>query len=266
MITSFNVFDYSFLNLYIKLLKGGKIKFYDLNIKSKLSEGDNTIQEIADFAKKLGYTGVVINEVFESVDKINELKEEIAKVETDIEIYPGVTIQAQNIKDLSELKNTISKVRDKVLIVTVAGGDYRVNRLACEDPRVDILTHPELDRIDGGLDEPSLKAAVVNNVIIEINFKEVLNSFRKPRSYLLNHIATNIKLCDHFRVPIVVSSSAKNIWDMRPPREMVALINSLGLDLGKAFAAVTSIPQTIIKNNKKTLDGTRITEGVEIVE
>lgn len=140
-----------------------------------------------------------------------------------------------------------------------------MNRLACEDSRVDILTHPEENRTDSGLDEPTMKAANVNNVSIEINFNEILNSFRKPRSYVLNHIATNIRLCDHYRIPMIISSGAKSIWDMRPPREMVSMANSLGLELGKAFAAVTSIPQQIIENNKKVLEGTKITEGVEEV-
>ena len=235
-------------------------------MNSHLSGGENTIQEIADFAKKLGYAGIIINDDFESLEKIEQLKEEISQVETDLEIYPGTTIRMENVKNISDFKNILSKVREKVLIVTVAGGDYRINRAACEDPRIDILTHPELGRTDSGLDEPILKSASVNNVVIEINFREILNSFRKPRSYILNHVAANIRLCDHFRIPMIISSDAKSAWELRPPREMVSMANSLGLDLGKAFAAVTSIPQGIIENNKKTLEGKKITEGVELVE
>ena len=52
---------------------------------------------------------------------------------------------------------------------------------------------------------------------------------------------------------MIISSDAKSIWDMRPPREMVSMAISLGLDLGRAFAAVTSIPQQIIENNKITI-------------
>jgi ribonuclease P/MRP protein subunit RPP1 len=208
----------------------------------------------------------VINDDFESVNKLEEIKKEIEQLDTDLEVYLGVTIDMENSKNISDLKNIISKVREKALIVTVAGGNYNINRTACEDSRVDVLTHPGLGRTEGGLDEPILKAANVNDVTIEINFREILNSFRKPRSYILNHIASNIRLCDHFRVQMVVSSSAKSIWEMRPPREMVSMANSLGLDLGKAFAAVTSLPQEIIEKNKKTLEGDRITKGVEIVE
>jgi ribonuclease P/MRP protein subunit RPP1 len=146
----------------------------------------------------------------------------------------------------------------------VSGSDYSVNRAACDDSRIDILMHPELGRPDSGLDEPSLEAATQNNVAIGISFREILFNFRKPRAYILNHIAKNLMLCDHFRTPFVVCSCAQSVWGMRNPREFVSLINVLGLDIGKAFASTTSTPQSIVEGNKKTLEGDKITEGVEV--
>lgn len=239
------------------------MKFYDLFIQSNLSGGENSIEEIARFTERLGYSGIAICDNYQGKEKIKELKEAIKNIETEIEIYPGVAIQA---KDVNELKEIISKVREKVLIVAVRGGDYSINRAACEDPRVDMIAHPELRRPDGGLDEPCLKSATANNVAIQIDFREILYSFRKPRSYILNHIARNVNLCNHFRTPVIVCSGAQSIWDMRSPRELVSIANVLGLELGKAFAAVTTVPLEIIEGNKKTLEGKKITEGVEIVE
>jgi len=239
------------------------MKFYDLHVKSNLSGGENTINELVKFAESLGYSGIVICERYQGMEKLNELKKIISDLETNIEVYSGVYIQAKNPNELREI---ISKVRNKVLIVTVSGGDYHINRDACDDSRVDVLTHPELGRYDSGLDQPCLEAAARNNVTIEINLREILYTFRKPRSYVFNHIIKNIRLCDHFKTPMIISSGAQSIWDMRAPREMVSMANVLGLDLGKAFAAVTSIPQQIIEENKKTLEGKRITEGVETVE
>jgi RNase P/RNase MRP subunit p30 len=53
---------------------------------------------------------------------------------------------------------------------------------------------------------------------------------------------------------------------MRNPREFVSILNIMGLDIGKSFASVTSIPQAIVEENTKTLEGNKITEGVEVVE
>lgn len=239
------------------------MKFYDLHLQSNLSEGENSIEEMVRIAEKLGYSGIAICDTYQGKEKIDELKKAIKEVETEIGVYLGVDIKA---KDVNELKEIISKVREKVLVVVVSGGNYNINRAACEDSRVDILAHPESGRIDSGLDQVCLEASARNNVRIQINFREILYSFRRPRSYILNHITKNIRLADHFRTPVIICSGAQSTWDMRSPRELVSIANVLGLDLGKAFQGVTSVPQQIIENNKKVLEGEKITEGVEIVE
>jgi RNase P/RNase MRP subunit p30 len=238
------------------------MKFYDLFVQSKLSGGENTVEQIADFAKKLGYSGVVICDNYQGLEKLNELKNEIERVK-DIEVYPGVNIIP---KDVNEMREIVNKVREKVHVVVVSGGDYSINRSACDDSRIDILMHPELSRPDSGLDEPCLEAATQNNIAIGISFREILYNFRKSRAYILNHIAKNLMLCNNFRTPAIICSCAQTTWSMRSPREFVSLMNVLGLDIVKAFASVTSIPQAIIDENKKTLEGTKITEGVEEVE
>jgi ribonuclease P/MRP protein subunit RPP1 len=239
------------------------MKFYDLFIQSNLSGGENTVEQLVEFAKKLGYSGIAICDNYQGLEKINELKNKISEIQSDIEVYPGVNIIA---KDVNEMKEIVSKVRENVHVVIVSGGDYSINRAACDDSRIDILMHPELGRPDSGLDEPSLEAAVHNNVAIGISFREILYNFRKPRAYILNHISRNLMLCEHFRTPTVICSCAQSTWGMRNPREFVSLLNVLGLDIGKAFASVTSIPQAIVEENKKTLEGEKITEGVEVVE
>ena len=238
------------------------MKFYDLLVQSNLSGGENTIEQLVEFAKKLGYSGIAICDNYQGLEKLNELKNKVSEIK-DLEVYCGVNIIA---KDVNEMKEIVNKVREKVDIVVVSGGDYSINRAACDDSRIDILMHPELERPDSGLDEPSLEAATQNNVAIGISFREILYNFRKPRAYILNHISRNLMLCNHFRTPIVICSCAQSTWGMRNPREFVSTLSALGLDIGKAFASVTSIPQAIVEGNKKTLEGEKITEGVEVVE
>jgi len=187
--------------------------------------------------------------------------EEISKIESAIEIYPGVKIYAETPE---ELRKIIERVREEVMIVMVAGGNYNVNRAACENPKVDILVHPELGRVDNGLDEVCLKEAAKNNVAIGVNFREILNRYRRPRSFLLDRISQNIRLSKELKVPVVICSGAKSIWDMRDPRKLVSIGNIFGLELERAFSCVSSIPQSIVENNQKRLKGEKITEGVEL--
>lgn len=239
------------------------MKFYDLFVQSNLSGGENTIEQLVEFAKKLGYSGIAVCDNYQGLEKLNELKNSINTLKSDIEVYSGVNIIA---KDVNEMKEIVNKVREKVDIVVVSGGDYSINRAVCDDSRIDILMHPELERPDSGLDEPCLETATQNNVAIGVSFREILYNFRKPRAYILNHISRNLMLCNHFRTPTVICSCAQSTWGMRNPREFVSLLNTLGFDIGRAFASITSIPQTIVEENKKTLEGSKITEGVEVVD
>jgi RNase P/RNase MRP subunit p30 len=216
--------------------------------------------QLLEFAKKLGFSGIAVCDNYQGLEKIKELRGEIDKIKTDLEVFIGVNIIAKNVNEMSEI---VGKVREKVDIVIVSGGDYSINRNACDDSRIDILMHPELERSDSGLDEPCLEAATLNNIAIGISLREILYNFRKPRSYILNHISRNLMLCDHFKTPFVFCSCAQGVWGMRSPRDIVSVASILGLDIGKAFACVTSIPQSIVEENKKTLMGTKITEGVE---
>ncbi len=233
------------------------MKFYDL----ELHTGDNTIQQLAEFAEKLEYSGIAVCNDFESLEKLEKIKKEIEDVKSNIKILLGVKIKAD---EPAELNKLISQVRNKVDILIVYGGKYNINRAACENPRVDILAHPEHGRYDNGLDVPCMRAAVTNNVAVQINFRNILHTFRRPRAHILSHIKKNIELCKGFNVPIILCSGAQNTWEMRDPREIISIANVLGMDLGKAFVSMSDVPRGIIDKNLKTLKGEAY-RGVEVV-
>src|SRR3989344_9383683 len=114
------------------------MRFVDLDIQSNLSSGTSSIEEIAKFAEQLGFSSIVICDVWQGMGKLRELKEKITEAQklVKVEILPGAKIQARNI---GELKRALEQVREQVVLVAVAGGDYEINRAACEDSRVDFL-------------------------------------------------------------------------------------------------------------------------------
>jgi ribonuclease P/MRP protein subunit RPP1 len=236
------------------------MKFYDIGIQTSLSGGESSLGQIIEFAEMFGFEGIVI---CDKPEVLNQLKEAIKVAEPKIKVYAGVRIEA---KDPQEMRNLVNKYREEAAVVIVVGGDYDINRAACENPKVDILSHPEKGRIDSGLDEASIKFAANNNVAIEINFGEILHAYRKSRSFVLSHIAKNVMLCNEFGAHLIVSSGAKSKWDMRDPRELVAVGTVLGMELNKAFDSMSTVPEQIIEKNKAKLEGKIITEGVEVVE
>ncbi len=237
------------------------MKFYDLHI----SAGSASAEEFAKMAEKLGWDGFALADRFESMDKLREFKSAVADAQknTKVEIFPAVEIQ---VGDPMELKRALEKVRELALVVIVLGGNYKVNRAACEDGRVDILAHPAFGRLDSGLDEACLQKAFENNVVVELNFREILNSFRRQRSQILQNAALNMKLCEALKVKTILCSGAANTWEMRDPRQLISMAENLGLELSKGFVAATETPQKIIEKNKAVFSGTRIGEGVELVK
>lgn len=227
--------------------------FYDLHVHTTLSIGESSVDEVVEFAKKLGFAGIGIAQYYPG--KL----EQLPKLD-GIDLVSVGVIKVDNPNELSEMAK---KLRNKVEIVMVHGGNYDINRAACENSLIDILAHPELGRKDSGLDHVCIKAAAENNVAIEINFREILESYKKNKIYVMSAVNKNIKLCKKYGVKMITTSSAITKWGMRSGRELAAVANVLGMDLGDAIKTTTTMPEEIIKINREKLAGKKI-EGVSI--
>src|SRR3989344_6525930 len=227
------------------------MNFYDLDVHTSLSIGENTLEERADMAKRLGLAGIGVVRYYAGGHA--------ALPEIDgIDIVNCLMIKAAR---TDELNSFVDKARPRADVLLVHGGNYDVNRAACENSAVDVLCHAELGRKDSGLDHVCVRAAHDNNVAIEVNFREVLESYKRNRIYVLSSLKKNIELCKKYDVKIVTTSSAVTKWGMRSGRELASIAHLLGLDLGKAIETTTTIPEQIIRENREKLAGKRY-EGV----
>jgi len=239
-------------------------QFYDLCVRSPFTGGQSSLAEIVKAGEKFGFSGICIVDGFRDLAGLGELKAAVEKAGagTKLDIALGAEIRVDSVQ---ELKKVVEQVRDRVEVLIVSGGDYNINRAACEDSRVDILLHPEAGRIDSGLDETCAEAAQKNSVAIGFSFKELLNSFRKQRAKILESIGTNAQLLDKTKGMGVAVSSASSVWEMREPRQLASVLTALGFELSSALRMVSENPVWILEKNRKVLAGKRITEGVEIV-
>ncbi len=197
---------------------------------------------------------------FEIVEeKIKKWKEE----KGNLSVFYGVEIFVEEPKDLRKI---INEIREKTLLIIVHGGDYRINLEAVSNPKVDILAHPELDRNDNGLDENCFKLAKENNVLIEVNFYQILKNKGYHRAKIIQNISENIRLAQEIGTDIIITSGARSHWDIRDPRALASVANVLGLDLGKAIDSVSDIPEKLIETNLKKLKGLKPDKGVEVIE
>ena len=236
------------------------MKFFDIFIESDLSSG--SLKDIISSAEEMEYTGIAVAKKFENVKEFKDFKMLLESFETSLELYAVAKISA---KETAEMKRLIDDAREIADIIAVEGGDYKINRAACENSKVDILIHPERGRFDSGLDDVCINAAKRNSVAIEINFRDALMSYRRIRSSILQNMMRNVRLCHEIGVPVVICSGATNKWEMRGPRELIAFGNVVGIEFNNSFSALTEIPNSILINNKKKIENKIITEGVEIV-
>lgn len=226
--------------------------FYDFHVHTNMSIGENTEEEVIDVARKLGFNGIGLvryeNKEFENKD--------------DFDVVNAIMIKPDSPDELNKL---VRKFRNRAEVLMVHGGDYDINRTACENSAIDVLCHPELNRTDSGLDHICAKAAADNDVAVEINFREILESYRKHRVNILSYMRKNIMLCSKYGVNVITTSGAVAKWGMRSSRELAANAYLLGLDLAKALDSVSTVPENIVKKNREKLAGRRW-EGFSVEE
>lgn len=235
---------------------------YDLHVHSAFSGGESSLEEIASMAKQLGYKGICFTAYHLSKREEGILKAEIERVKKLINIEIFLGFEARNIKELMFL----AKKRRGFDILLARGGDLRLNREACETAEVDILTHPEFERSDSGLDHVCAKFASKNNVAIEVNFREILTSTKRTRSSILRHMSHNVKLTKKYEAPIILCSGAISHFEMKDPYCLISMACQLGLELKEAKEAITKIPESIIKMIKERRRKAWILPGVKIVK
>jgi len=179
----------------------------------------------------------------ETSKEIEKLADEIGWSGTNSE-FNTVFIEAS---DWGELKRKIKKNRDKAEILVFKGGDVELNRKAAEDTRIDILLHPEKGRKDSGIDHVIAEAGAKNRVALGFDLQQLMENSKK-QTHVLTAWRKNLKLCEKYNTPYIITSGAKGKFELRAPRELAAIVKSLGF---KGNRAVSEYPKKIIERSER---------------
>ncbi len=218
-------------------------KYFDLNVHA-YPETDVPVENLISVAKRYGFAGIAITNHDAAV--VQE------QLESNDAFIIGVEIQASSVADL---KRKIKLHWGKVSLVTVHGGDDKINRAAVENAKVDILAHPCGERGEGGLNHVLVRYAAENGIAIDFNINALIHSRRADRARILSKMREILKLVRKYNAPILLTSHAHSIYDLRAPREMVALAALFGMSKEEAVHALSDIPQGILdKRWKKERD------------
>jgi ribonuclease P/MRP protein subunit RPP1 len=233
--------------------------FFDLNIKGTDLENNMLL---ASEAAKYGWSHINFsynqNEFQEGVELRDELEDNLCDV---ISFDYTLEIKSTNVNEIRKITN---RYRNKASCISVVGGDLKVNRAVVENVKIDVLSRPYLKRFDGGLNHVLAKEALSNNVAIELCFNDVLRTYLSPRAKVISNFKDIYTLYRKFDFPLLLSSRAESIFDIRTTKDFIAFFKQTGLsddDIAKSFETAKGIlefnrnrDQMIFKGVRRVID------------
>jgi len=233
------------------------MKYYDLNLKGNNYTAD---RELILESHRLGWD--YFNLLFspEKYEIASEYKDDlIADLEDILALNPrnkiglefGVEIKSKNQNELHKISQ---KFRNKTKFLSVLGGDLGINRAVCENRRIDVLSRPYFKQRVCGINHVLAKEAFENNVTIELCLNDILSSYLSYRSKIMAHFREIIKLHQKFNFPLIITTGSSSIWDIRSPKDILAIFKSLGLSYEKSNKCIFDYPKSIIEFNNKRED------------
>jgi len=159
-----------------------------------------------------------------------------------------------------ELLRNLRKLRNKYEIIAVECATPSVSRVAVRDKRVDIVRFPK--QRSGSTFRRNL--ARTCRAALEVNMSELIQSPEfETRLYGLRH---QIEIAAETCTPVIGSTNASNSFELRAPKDVAAVLQTLGLPPEAALKGVSEIPITIVNQNRLRIAEPQLEEGVRVVK
>ena len=231
---------------------------FDLNVNGSSYE---TNLKLAMQASYYGWKHISFSYSPDEFDEALSFKKDLKdNLEDFIDIDYTLSIKSGN---SSEIRKIVRKFRNKSSCISVLGGNLKVNRNCLENIQVDVLSKPYFKRYDSGLNHILAREAKDNNVAIELVFNDILKSYLVPRSKILANFRDIYKLHRKYEFPLILSSGAQSIFDIRTVMDFKAVFKQTGLtdlEVEKSFETAADILE--FNKDRKNM----ILSGVMVVE
>lgn len=216
------------------------------------------VEKVVMHARKLGYRKVCL--VLKSFKGFN------------FRVFEGLGIEV--IPRLEVGGSTVNVVKKQVLkrgnlwrsaVFSVFAESKRVAMWAARNRWIDIIRVPEYS-FNKVIDWSVARLLTSNNKAFELQTAPMLRVRGVVRSKLLKSFYVMVRRLLTAKTPVVVSSGANSVFEMRTPQDTVALATLVGLPLEEGLKGVSITPENIVLKvfQRKMLAG--IPEGVKIVQ
>jgi RNase P/RNase MRP subunit p30 len=208
---------------------------------------------MAAMLKRLGYSlaGFVFSSA--SYGELSDLKKAAAGIGMDA----LVGFEAISMRELKFLK----KRRKGFDLLVVRGSDFTLVRKASQTSEVDLLI-PQL-QMGICLDYVTTRFARDSGVAIGISLDQLLTSTDRAR--VLANMRESITLAKKYGTELVLTSGARDEWELRDPWCMIGIGVMLGMELKEAKEAVSSTPLRIARLSKQKQAPEWVMPGVRVL-
>ncbi|WP_455367866.1 RNase P subunit p30 family protein [[Eubacterium] cellulosolvens] len=227
-------------------------RYADLHLHHSLFTRD--LPKKIELIKKYGvdYVGVTLQRV-DSSSLTRECNQALKQSGLDpvsrVDLYP---------KNKNELLSLLRRFRQRFEIIAVKCLNNDVSLTAARDRRVDIIFF--------NLDNPRFRfntaIAHLCNCSLEVNIKNIAH---QTSHSVLGRVSGEIQTALDHKIPLIISSGASDIFEIKPPQQMASLGQIFGADKDSSLKMVSDNPITVIERNRKKHEGSHIFEGVEII-
>jgi len=237
-------------------------KFIDFHVKHSVEDTEG-LKRILELMVELGFSAVTLTfSVKDERRKIEESKDLCLRAGLDM-----VSRVDLNPKSPRELLEALRSVRRRFEIVAVLCSSKAVARQAAKDRRVDVLNFPvepskramlSFDRAEANLASQAFAA-------YEVNFSDVFRLRGVKRAKLVSIISREVETAKKFGIPIIISSGAETIYEVKSPRDLASISALIGLDQKTSLEAVSKTPLSIVERNREKLSQSYVAPGVKVV-
>lgn len=230
-------------------------RFVDLHLKPPFHDM-KVVERMACLAAEVGFHLVGLTFDFRTT---REVRASAVKLFED----QGLTVMARidlRPKSKYDLLRSLRDVRTPFDIVAVECSNTQVSSVAFRDRRVDLVFFP-VGRLQSRLSwliPKKLKRPV------ELNIADLLRNDSSSESDLVRAINL-ISDAQRKHMPLVASSGATDLFSLRAPRDMAAVLSVLGLESSSAVSAVSDRPYSMIQRNLERREPDFISDGIRMV-
>jgi ribonuclease P/MRP protein subunit RPP1 len=171
-----------------------------------------------------------------------------------------IDLEPKNSKDFME---SIKRNRKKFEVVSVICHSKKIANKAAQDQRVDILLYSNQFSVRSKtwFNRQQASLAKESGCYYEINANQIIKADLNL-TFLLKQLKKEVLIAQKTGVPIIISSGATSIFEMREPRALIAMLGLLDIQEEDALNMVSANPGSKLQINRSKLKNKYISPGI----